>query len=222
MKIVTLGDSITKGVRSGVKPEETFAARLEAELKAEGIATEVVNVGIGGERTDQALKRLDDVISRRPRVVTVMYGTNDSYVDKGAAQSRLALDVYRANLKRIVDSLRARDRARPDDRTALGRRRFAERTGGKSQPPSGTLLRGLPPGGPRKQRAAGRSLRPLDRSRKTRDKAPRVDHRRLPSQPARAPRADLHHVARRPKHHRATLGPTARLPDPTRYGLETR
>lgn len=108
VKIVTLGDSITKGVRSGVKPEETFAARLEAGLKAEGIAAEVLNVGIGGERTDQALKRLEaDVISRRPRLVTIMYGTNDSYVDKGASKSRLPLDDYRANLKRIVDALRA-------------------------------------------------------------------------------------------------------------------
>src|SRR5579872_7361801 len=53
VKIITLGDSITKGVRPGVKPEETFAALVEAGLKKEGIAAQVINVGIGGERTDQ-------------------------------------------------------------------------------------------------------------------------------------------------------------------------
>src|SRR5258706_11894334 len=84
LEIVTLGDSITKGVRSGVKPEETFAALLEADLKGRGVDAHVSNVGIGGERTDGALARLEkDVLAKKPRLVTVMYGTNDSYVDKG-------------------------------------------------------------------------------------------------------------------------------------------
>ena len=59
LEIITLGDSITKGVRTGVKPEETFAALLEAELKARGVEAHVTNVGIGGERTDGALARLE-------------------------------------------------------------------------------------------------------------------------------------------------------------------
>lgn len=108
LRIVTLGDSITKGVRPGVKPEETFAARLEAALRAGGVNVAVVNVGIGGERTDQALKRLaKDVLARKPAVVTVMYGTNDSYVDQGKSASRITVDEYRANLGKLVDELRA-------------------------------------------------------------------------------------------------------------------
>ena len=47
-RIVTLGDSITKGVRTGVKPQETFAALLQAALKEQGRDVEVTNVGIGG------------------------------------------------------------------------------------------------------------------------------------------------------------------------------
>lgn len=108
VRIVTLGDSITKGVRPGVLAEQTFAALIEAALRAGGLAVEVINVGIGAERTDQALARLaGDVIARKPAVVTVMYGTNDSYVDIGKAASRLTVEQYRSNLETIVDQLRS-------------------------------------------------------------------------------------------------------------------
>lgn len=108
-RIVTLGDSITKGVRTGVKTDETFAALLLAALKKQGRDVEVTNVGIGGERTDQALKRLNEIIALKPRIVTVMYGTNDSYVDQGKKKSRITVDEYRENLTRIVERLRKAD-----------------------------------------------------------------------------------------------------------------
>src|SRR5262245_45599971 len=106
--IVALGDSITKGARSGVKPEETFAALVEAGLKQQSVKAEVINMGVGGERTDQALQRLEkDVLSRKPRVVTIMYGTNDSFVDKGRKDPRLTVDEFRMNMKSLVAKLRA-------------------------------------------------------------------------------------------------------------------
>ncbi len=105
LKIVTLGDSITKGVRTGVRAEETFAALVETGLRQRGVAVEVVNAGIGGERTDQALARLENVIELAPSYVTVMYGTNDSYVDRGGEASRLSVSVYRDNLREIVRRL---------------------------------------------------------------------------------------------------------------------
>jgi len=108
VEIVTLGDSITKAARPGVRKDETFAARLEVALVDRGLPVRVTNVGIGGERTDLALARLDrDVIARRPKFVTIMYGTNDSYIDRGKDKSRLSLDEYRANLKQLVERLRA-------------------------------------------------------------------------------------------------------------------
>ncbi len=103
--IVMLGDSITKGTRAGVQPQETFAAIVERELNAAGIGVRVVNAGISGERTDQALERLDAIIAERPVVVTVMYGTNDSYVDQGQDASRLSLAAYRENLRTMVERL---------------------------------------------------------------------------------------------------------------------
>src|SRR5688572_8863113 len=67
VKIVLLGDSITKGVRHGVGSEETFGSVLAVRLKGRGSAAEVVNLGVGGERTDQALARLErEVLSLRP------------------------------------------------------------------------------------------------------------------------------------------------------------
>ena len=107
-EIVMLGDSITKGVRPGVKPDETFAAVTETRLQNLGWKVRVTNAGIGGERTDQALQRLErDVLAKKPRLVTIVYGTNDSYVDAGKEASRLTLDQYRANLRELVQRVRA-------------------------------------------------------------------------------------------------------------------
>lgn len=105
LRIVTLGDSITKGVRAGVAKEETFAYLVEKSLNEQGVSAEVINVGIGGERTDQALTRLATIIELRPDVVTIMYGTNDSYVDKGKDASRISEQQYRDNLNRLVVQL---------------------------------------------------------------------------------------------------------------------
>lgn len=106
-RIVTLGDSITKGVRQGVKASETFSAILQAELKKTSRPFEVINVGIGGERTDGALARLDrDVMEVRPEIVLVMYGTNDSYVDIGKSEPRLTVADYSENLRKLVRRLR--------------------------------------------------------------------------------------------------------------------
>ncbi len=108
VRIVTLGDSITRGVRGGVTKEQTFAAMLEASLKAKGVKAEVINVGIGGERADQALNRLDKaVIALKPALVTIMYGTNDSYVDKGQKKPRISKDEYAKHIRDIVAKLKA-------------------------------------------------------------------------------------------------------------------
>lgn len=107
VKIITLGDSITKGVRSGVTAEQTFATLVQVGLQKVGVAAEVTNVGIGGERTDQALARLEkDIIAQQPHIVTIMYGTNDSYVDIGKSEPRLTAHEYRDNLVQLVERLR--------------------------------------------------------------------------------------------------------------------
>ncbi|MBI2804445.1 MAG: SGNH/GDSL hydrolase family protein [Planctomycetes bacterium] len=106
VKIVTLGDSITRGVRGGVKAEDTFAYQLQQSLAKENLKTNVVNVGIGGERTDQALNRLGSILKLRPSIVTIMYGTNDSYVDRGAKDARISPEAFRKNLEKLIADLR--------------------------------------------------------------------------------------------------------------------
>jgi acyl-CoA thioesterase-1 len=105
--VVALGDSITRGERPGVKANETFVALLEAKLKDKGIAVKLVNAGVGGERTDGGLSRLDKaVLAHAPKVVLIMYGTNDSYVDAEKKESRLSPTQYRENLVKLVDAIR--------------------------------------------------------------------------------------------------------------------
>ncbi|WP_414660298.1 GDSL-type esterase/lipase family protein [Horticoccus sp. 23ND18S-11] len=107
-RVILLGDSITKGSRPGVSPTQTFAALTQASLRSRGARVQVHNIGIGGERTDQALVRLErDVITQRPHLVTVMYGTNDSWVDEGKTASRLSERQFEDNLREIVRRLQA-------------------------------------------------------------------------------------------------------------------
>src|SRR6266508_5737676 len=75
VRVVTLGDSITRGVRPGVKANETFSALLQEGLRKRKIEADVTNVGIGGARTDQALQRLaKSVLSLMPQVAAIRYG----------------------------------------------------------------------------------------------------------------------------------------------------
>lgn len=107
-RVIALGDSITRGARKGVEPGEGYVSRLQAALREAGVVARVHNAGIGGERTDQALARLDsEIIAQRPDLVTVMYGTNDSWVDAGQTASRLSERAYTENLREIVRRLRA-------------------------------------------------------------------------------------------------------------------
>lgn len=106
LRLITVGDSITRGVRPDVKPEETFAALVQKTLIEKGIPTELTNAGIGGDTVD-AVKRLhSDVIARKPHFVTVMYGTNDSYVSKGETMSRNTPTEYESTMRVMLTALK--------------------------------------------------------------------------------------------------------------------
>lgn len=69
--IVVLGDSIAAGV--GTTADEAFPALIEKEL---GI--KVINSGVSGNTTADALKRVDtDVLSHKPGIVIIELGGND-------------------------------------------------------------------------------------------------------------------------------------------------
>ncbi|HID23810.1 MAG TPA: hypothetical protein EYP14_15630, partial [Planctomycetaceae bacterium] len=63
-RIVAFGDSVTRGVRPGVREYQTFRYLLQRKLCDRGWRVEVINAGIGGDNTARALTRLDrDVLS---------------------------------------------------------------------------------------------------------------------------------------------------------------
>lgn len=69
--IVFFGDSITAGV--GANPGEDFPTLIGNEL-----GVEIINAGVSGDTTGDALSRIDqDVIAKKPSVVVVELGGND-------------------------------------------------------------------------------------------------------------------------------------------------
>jgi len=93
--IVAFGDSLTAGL--GVKPEQSYPARLEARLRSAGYGYRVVNAGVSGDTTAGGLRRVDWALRSKPDIVIVALGAND-------ALRALDLDSVRANLDAIVAS----------------------------------------------------------------------------------------------------------------------
>lgn len=115
-KIVAFGDSNTQGCfevyeteTDGVSvvydPQNAYHARLSrllAELFPKAAVT-VVNAGISGDNTEGGLKRLArDVLSEKPDLVIVSFGSNDCVVH-GAAYA----DTYAENMKKIISEIKA-------------------------------------------------------------------------------------------------------------------
>jgi len=97
-RILALGDSLTAGF--GLMPGEAFPARLQAQLRAQGIAVEVQNAGVSGDTTADGLARLDWALADHPDVVLVELGAND-------ALRGIDPKVTYANLDKILARLEA-------------------------------------------------------------------------------------------------------------------
>ncbi|MFL5050387.1 MAG: arylesterase [Xanthobacteraceae bacterium] len=90
VRIVALGDSLTAGF--GLPPEATFPARLEAALRARGLAVEVANAGVSGDTVSGGLARLDWSVPEGTHAVIVELGANDALRGVDPAVTRSALD----------------------------------------------------------------------------------------------------------------------------------
>lgn len=102
IKIAVFGDSTT-ATRSDV--HRVYAERLAGELTRLGIASEIVNAGVAGNTTRQALTRLErDVLDRDPDLVVIQFGLNDSAIDvaQGHTEPRVSRSEYEWNLRVIV------------------------------------------------------------------------------------------------------------------------
>jgi acyl-CoA thioesterase-1 len=90
VKIVALGDSLTAGF--GLPVEAAFPARLEAALKARGIAATVANAGVSGDTASGGLARLDWSVPDGTDAVILELGANDALRGVDPAATRKALD----------------------------------------------------------------------------------------------------------------------------------
>ena len=99
VRIVALGDSLTAGL--GLPAQNAFPAKLQAALKAKGIAANVVNAGVSGDTASAGLERLDWSVPDGADGVIVELGANDALrgLDPRLTQKALAA---------ILDKLAAR------------------------------------------------------------------------------------------------------------------
>lgn len=101
VKIACLGDSVT-GVyyHTGGRRAYPEMVGLALEQVYPKSRITVINAGISGNTTIDALKRLQkDVLDHKPDLVTIMFGLNDMV--------RVPIADYQANLKTIVEKCRA-------------------------------------------------------------------------------------------------------------------
>ena len=96
--IVAFGDSLTAGL--GVTPEDSYPARLQAKLRAEGYAYRVVNAGSSGDTTAGGLRRVDWALKNKPEVVIVALGANDALRGQDLAGVRANLDAMVARFQK--------------------------------------------------------------------------------------------------------------------------
>lgn len=95
--LVAFGDSITEGY--GVDRTQSYPAQLERALAAKGFRWRVVNAGVSGDTSGNALDRVASVIAAKPGLVLVEFGGNDGL--RG-----LPVEVTRRNLDELITRLK--------------------------------------------------------------------------------------------------------------------
>lgn len=75
-RIVAFGDSNTYG--QGLARGEDWPAKLEAVLKSKGYNVQVVNAGVSGNTTVDALNRVESAVPAGTDIAIVTFGVNDA------------------------------------------------------------------------------------------------------------------------------------------------
>ncbi|MBP6858302.1 MAG: arylesterase [Candidatus Pacebacteria bacterium] len=95
--IIAFGDSLVRGV--GSTPGNDLFSQL-----SERIGQPILNMGVSGDTTADAIARLDAVLAADPRLVIIVLGGND-YL------KRVPMDITFENLDQIVDTIQTRGAA---------------------------------------------------------------------------------------------------------------
>jgi acyl-CoA thioesterase-1 len=98
LNIVALGDSLTAGL--GLANQDTFPAKLQQTLAANGIAATVSNAGVSGDTMSGGLARLDWSVPPETDAVILELGANDALRGLDPAVTRRALDAILSALAR--------------------------------------------------------------------------------------------------------------------------
>lgn len=73
--VVALGDSLTSG--PGLRPEQTYPALLQQRIASEGRDYRVVNAGVTGDTTSDALLRFERALVPDTKILILAIGGND-------------------------------------------------------------------------------------------------------------------------------------------------
>jgi acyl-CoA thioesterase-1 len=74
-RVVFLGDSLTAGL--GLAADEAYPALIQQRIDAQGLQYQIVNAGVSGDTSFDALSRLDWALEGDVRVLVVALGGND-------------------------------------------------------------------------------------------------------------------------------------------------
>jgi acyl-CoA thioesterase-1 len=96
--LVCFGDSITAG--HGLDKAQSYPADLQKLLTARGYRYDVLNQGVDGNTTKDAVARVQSIVALHPEVVIVEFGGNDGL--RG-----LSPDITRKNLDTVLTTLQA-------------------------------------------------------------------------------------------------------------------
>jgi acyl-CoA thioesterase-1 len=97
---IAFGDSITQGF-GDPSANPGYPPRLQAILAGRGVNVEVINAGLGGETTSEALSRVNGVLNLGGSRFLLMEGTND-------VNSKVSTETIAANLDQIARRAEAR------------------------------------------------------------------------------------------------------------------
>jgi acyl-CoA thioesterase-1 len=95
--ILAFGDSLVAGY--GLASADAFPAKLEAALKAKGVAARVINGGLSGDTSAGGRARLDWALEPKPDFAIVELGGNDGLRGLDPAETRANLDAILSKLK---------------------------------------------------------------------------------------------------------------------------
>ncbi len=96
--VLCFGDSLTQG--NGAPAGESYPDYLRKDLAQAGYRTEVVNAGVNGLVTADALGKLPQALAAHPSVVVLELGANDAIYGKPTAETE-------RNLRLMIEEVQA-------------------------------------------------------------------------------------------------------------------